>query len=138
MKILLRQGGKDATKQFENFHRPSVLSRYEHLVIGYVEGTAAAKTTTSAAAQRPVHSATSFGDLIPYGDPNWYQDYESPYYNDSHRAWRAKVRTFVDKEVMPYVTEWDEKGRESQQRVIPSEIYTKMAKAGIDLAISLN
>ena len=33
----------------------------------------------------------SFGDLVPYGDPAWYQRFNSPYYNESHRQWRAKV-----------------------------------------------
>lgn len=47
--------------------------------------------------------------MIPHGDPSWYQEWHSPYYNDAHRRWRAAIRAFVDKEIMPFVHEWDEK-----------------------------
>jgi len=34
-----------------------------------------------------------------------YNTFQSPHYNASHRAFRAKVRAFVDTEIMPYVGE---------------------------------
>jgi len=34
-----------------------------------------------------------------------YNTFKSPHYNDSHRAFRAKVRAFMDKEVNPFVGE---------------------------------
>lgn len=37
-----------------------------------------------------------------------YQGWNSPYYNKSHRAFRAAVRAFVDKEITPFVHQWDE------------------------------
>ena len=46
---------------------------------------------------------------VPFGDPYWYQDWNSPYYNDSHVKWRDALREFVEKEIMPFCHEWDEK-----------------------------
>ena len=66
-----------------------------------------------------------FGDLVPYGDPNWYRDYKSPYYNASHYAWRLKVREFVDEHVMPFCHEWDE------TKTIPKDLFRKAYAAGI-------
>ena len=34
-----------------------------------------------------------------------YNTFKSPYYNDSHRAFRAKVREFVDTEITPFCAE---------------------------------
>lgn len=67
----------------------------------------------------------AFGNLVPWGDPAWYRAYNSPFYGDTHRAWRAKCRAFVEKEVMPNVHDWDE------AKHIPKEFYIKAAKAGI-------
>jgi hypothetical protein len=50
----------------------------------------------------------AFGELLPFGDPMWYSDFHSPYYDDSHRKVRAAMRQFVDKEITPYCFEWDE------------------------------
>jgi alkylation response protein AidB-like acyl-CoA dehydrogenase len=49
----------------------------------------------------------------------------SPYYNDSHRKWRAAVRAFVDKEVAPFAHEWDE------NKKVPREMWVKLGKAGL-------
>lgn len=63
---------------------------------------------------------TIFGELVPFGDPTWYQvriyiivnsqyqGWASPYYNDSHKRFREFVRKFVDEEVIPNVHRWDE------------------------------
>jgi alkylation response protein AidB-like acyl-CoA dehydrogenase len=68
----------------------------------------------------------SFGDGVPYGDPLWYSDGSySPYYNDSHRAFRAKCRDFVENEVTPFVDEWEAK------KSIPNEVNQKAAKLGL-------
>jgi hypothetical protein len=62
-----------------------------------------AQTRSHAAGQ-----SSYFGDLVPYGDPMWYQDWASPYYKDSHRRLRAFTRKFVDDEIAPNAHEWDE------------------------------
>lgn len=65
-----------------------------------------------------------FGDLIPYADPSWYQSYHSPYFNESHAALREEVRQWVEDEIMPNVTEWDE------AKKVPDEIYKQMGERG--------
>lgn len=60
----------------------------------------------------------------------WYQGYKSPYYKETHAAFRAKVRAFVDKEIMPFVHEWDEAG------TYPPELHEKAYKAGMCVLIS--
>jgi len=47
-----------------------------------------------------------FGDGYPFGDPSWYQAYNSPYYNDSHRSLRKHFRDFIEEHIMGNVHEW--------------------------------
>ena len=46
-------------------------------------------------------STAPFGSDVPLGEPSWYQNLNTPYYNASHLAWRAKLRDFFEKEVEP-------------------------------------
>uniref|UniRef100_A0A0G4HXZ6 Cytochrome b5 heme-binding domain-containing protein n=1 Tax=Chromera velia CCMP2878 TaxID=1169474 RepID=A0A0G4HXZ6_9ALVE len=121
-KIVLKVAGKDATKEFEKFHNVAqVLGQYgDSLLVGSI---------AQDAAKAPAKSKQSdgmYGDLLPYGDPTWYQGWGNPgYYNDSHRRFRDAVRAWVDREVVPYVFEWDEK------KCIPKELFKKAAEAGI-------
>ena len=50
---------------------------------------------------------------------------DPPYLTEEHRAFRDRVRSFVAKEITPYVNEWDEAGR------FPRELYAKAAAVGI-------
>lgn len=70
-------------------------------------------------------SVESFGDSIVFSEPNWYQRFASPYYKDTHRVFREKVRKFVDDELMPFVDEWDE------NKDYPIELHKKAYNAGI-------
>ena len=45
--------------------------------------------------------------------------------DDTHAEWRRSVRGFVDKEIMPFVDEWEEAGR------IPRELFKKANQAGL-------
>lgn len=49
----------------------------------------------------------------------------SPHLGDSHEAWRRSVRAFVDREIAPYVNEWDEAGG------FPRDLHKKAAEVGI-------
>ena len=51
--------------------------------------------------------------------------YQGPGYTEDHHAWRATLRAFVDKEIMPFVDEWDEAGE------FPRELYKKAAEVGL-------
>jgi alkylation response protein AidB-like acyl-CoA dehydrogenase len=66
-----------------------------------------------------------FGSSTPFAEPDWYQGAATPYYNESHVEYRAKVRAFVDKEVAPFVHEWDESG------TYPRELHRKAYEAGV-------
>lgn len=50
---------------------------------------------------------------------------ESPFFNETHAITRTSVRKFIDKEVKPYIDDWEEAGE------FPREIYTKAGAAGI-------
>ncbi|CAG8575653.1 2229_t:CDS:2 [Funneliformis caledonium] len=118
-KVLLKVAGTDATKQFDNFHAVSILDKYTKLQLGVVGDNQEEVSSESASVDGP------FGDLVPFGDPYWYQDFYSPYYNDSHRRVRAAVRKFVETEIMPYTFDWDE------AKKIPQELFIKAGKVGI-------
>lgn len=61
---------------------------------------------------------------MPFGDPLWYQDWESPFYNDSHRRLRTAIRKYTDERITPFCHEWDE------NKEIPPENYREIAQAG--------
>lgn len=57
---------------------------------------------------------------------SWFdQPLTSQYYNEDHEAWRYALRQFIDKEVAPYVNEWEEAG------TFPRELYKKAADVGL-------
>jgi len=65
-----------------------------------------------------------FGEQIPFCEPYWYQGYHSPHFHDGHRAFRNKVREFVEKELIPYRDEWIKTG-------YPVSLHEKIYQAGI-------
>lgn len=93
-KIILDQGGKDATEQFWYFHSPSVLAKYEKLIIGRVE--------KPKKPLGPLQLEGSSGEGIPYGDIPAFQKWNSPYYRKTHFEFRERVRAFYKKEVEPF------------------------------------
>lgn len=65
-----------------------------------------------------------YGDGNAFSDPAWYQSYNSPYYNDTHKKIRKIFREFTEEHLMSNVHDWDEAG------VIPKEVYLKAGEAG--------
>lgn len=49
----------------------------------------------------------------------------SPFYDESHEALRDTVRRFTEREIAPYVDEWDDAGE------FPRELYKKASAVGI-------
>lgn len=49
----------------------------------------------------------------------------SPHYDDTHEAVCDSVRTFVTREIMPHVDEWERSG------MLPRELHRKAAQAGV-------
>ncbi|KAK0516716.1 hypothetical protein JMJ35_001319 [Cladonia borealis] len=75
-------------------------------------------------AEEAKESMDPYGAMIPYSDPSWYHGYHSPYYNLTHAALRDEVRQWVDSEIEPNVTEWDE------AKIVPGKIYKQMGERG--------
>ena len=46
-------------------------------------------------------------------------------FDEDHDAFRASVRTFVEREIQPYYQEWAERG------LVDRELYTKAARQGL-------
>ncbi|KAJ3157271.1 hypothetical protein HDU89_002683 [Geranomyces variabilis] len=130
-KILLKVAGQDASKQFDQFHNKSVLDKIASKF--YKGDVGSGKESSAAPASKKqgseplagLEEGESFGEMVPFGDPNWYQDMASPYYKASHRRLRAEVRKWVEEHVMPYCHEWDE------AKKIPRELFVKAADFGI-------
>lgn len=108
--VLEQTAGGDASAVFKRFHSPRILEKYSpRLRIGRLAGyeDPDAARQLLAAAVLP----DSFGDLVPYGDPAWYQRFKSPYYTDSHRSWRRDLRAFFETEVFPTIPAWEKSGK---------------------------
>eukprot|EP00916_Digyalum_oweni_P007468 GHVL01012618.1.p1 GENE.GHVL01012618.1~~GHVL01012618.1.p1 ORF type:complete len:520 (+),score=86.62 GHVL01012618.1:57-1616(+) len=121
--IILRYGGKDCTKEFHSLHSSSVLKKYQKLCIGVLEGVEPISRVRKAPEQDDPEKY--FGDLIPFGDPSWYQGWNSPYYNESHKKFRNACRDWIETNIMPYVQQWDE------ARKIPLELFKKAGDFGM-------
>lgn len=67
----------------------------------------------------------SFGCPIPGAEPYWAQGFPSAYYNETHVAFRAKCREFVERELLPHVDEWVAK------KEYPMSLHEKLFEAGI-------
>lgn len=50
---------------------------------------------------------------------------KSPFYTEEHEAFRNSMRRFVDREIDPFATEWDEAGE------FPRALYAKAADVGL-------
>jgi cytochrome b involved in lipid metabolism len=89
-KILTRVAGKDASKQFWKYHNEGILKKYKaQLQVGSLDTkkaeekkkeavvpAAASATAAPAPAPGAKHQAEAldtYGDLVPYADPSWYQ-----------------------------------------------------------------
>jgi alkylation response protein AidB-like acyl-CoA dehydrogenase len=64
------------------------------------------------------------GELIPGGDPAWYTKMNSPYYRQSHIAWRNRLRKFVDEKILPRTDEM------RNLKVPPADIVLALGEEG--------
>ena len=85
----------------------------------------AASASSSALTPSPSQSSRYFGEQVPYGDAPSCQGWHSPYYQPHHHTYRAAIRDFVDREIMPNCHDWDE------AKEMPRSLFVKMAEAGI-------
>jgi len=107
--VLEQVAGTDATAAFYNLHRQEVLQKYEELCIGTIDG-----EKSEVIVPQP-------GDLspVPYAEPLWLRpQFKSPYFKESHRLLRRKVREFVDTHVTPEAQEKERDGTYISQELI--------------------
>ncbi|KAH8668808.1 acyl-CoA dehydrogenase [Xylariales sp. PMI_506] len=141
-KILQRVAGKDASKQFWKYHNEGILKKFKpKLIVGSLDTKPKVEEPAKPAAPAPAPAQPAkavtknhnqeesepleiYGDLVPFADPSWYQGYHSPYFNESHAALRAEVRQWVETELEPNVTEWDEK------KEVPREVFLEFGRRG--------
>lgn len=76
------------------------------------------------AGRKKLQATEKFGNQVPFCEPYWYQGYHSPNFHDGHRAFRNKVREFVDKELIPNRDEWIKTG-------YPTSLHEKAYAAGL-------
>ncbi|KAI1482989.1 acyl-CoA dehydrogenase NM domain-like protein [Daldinia eschscholtzii] len=115
--VLRQVAGQDATVAFYNLHRHEVLTKYEDLCIGTLEG------------EKPQVVTPKPGDLsaVPYAEPLWLTpQFKSPYYNESHRRLQKAMRIFTDTYITPEAL-----AREADGKHISSELVARMAEKGI-------
>jgi alkylation response protein AidB-like acyl-CoA dehydrogenase len=119
--ILKMYAGKDATKEFFAMHKATVLQKYQkRLKKGVLKGAKVLQNTKN----------SEFGkhliDVAPYSEPAAWLGWHSPYWKDSHKKMRLKVRAFIQDEIVPEGLEAEELGE------YPSvEIYQTMGKFGL-------
>lgn len=116
--VIARVAGTDATDQFLAIHDKLVLlTDGAPFKIGILD--VAPKIERKRQYPR-------YGSLTPFAEPYWYNSkFKSPYYNESHKLFRDKVRKFVDVHMRPFAGEWDEQG------TYPVELPSKLYKAGL-------
>ncbi|KAJ3334550.1 hypothetical protein HDU93_007760 [Gonapodya sp. JEL0774] len=136
-KILLKVAGKDASKEFKQFHNVElVLNTYgSKLKIGKVasalgEVKKAAPGASAVASKVLTGDNSVFGDLAPFCEPSWYQDWYSPYYDESHRKLRAHMREWCQKNSwVEYYSEWE--ALLKQDKPLPRWAFEEIGKAGL-------
>jgi alkylation response protein AidB-like acyl-CoA dehydrogenase/predicted heme/steroid binding protein len=117
--ILRQFGGKDCTEEFFDLHKAEVLSSTgAKLVKGTVSGTEVGVNEGRA----DYHKL----DVAPYSEPAAYMGWHSPYYKESHKTFRLKLRSFVEDVLKPEAFESEELGDYPSE-----EIYQEMGKCGL-------
>jgi len=104
--------------------------------VSVVEAPADASQNTKSS--EPVPASPMFGELIPSGDPQWYQGFRSPHYKQTHVEFRNKVRAFVEEVIDPHVEEWEKyayyehgDGPAPEKQVPHMELIKKAAQWGL-------
>jgi hypothetical protein len=123
---MVNAAGTDASELFWKFHNKKVLSK---VAAKFKIGELGATQVEVVEKVAEVVDDEYYGDMVPFGDPFYYQGFASPYYNETHYALRHAVRQFTDTYLTPNAGQWDEEGE------IPAAEYKRVASAGILAAI---
>jgi len=117
--ILRQFAGKDCTEEFFELHKSAVLANMgKRLVKGTIMGAKVGANADTA----DYHKL----DVAPYSEPTAYMGWHSPYYNDTHKTYRMKLRGFVEDVLKPEAMENEEDGDYPSE-----EIYQEMGRVGL-------
>ncbi len=117
--LLVAAGGRDVSQEFFGLHRRSVLDKYlARLQVGMLAGSAVA-ARGGAALPQAAPAAFPFADYLE-------RDRFSPYFNESHRRFRAAVRAFIDEHVAAVAEEC-----EQGDKPVPAALHRKIGAAGL-------
>lgn len=117
--IIRLYAGKECTKEFFAMHKADVLAKVgAKFVKGTVKGAEVGVQESSA----DKHEI----DVAPYSEPTAWMGWHSPYYNDSHKRFRLKLRAFVEDVLRPEADESEEVGDYPT-----TEVYQAMGKCGL-------
>ncbi|KAF4126133.1 Acyl-CoA dehydrogenase related to the alkylation response protein AidB [Geosmithia morbida] len=110
-KILQRVAGKDASKQFWKYHNDSILNKYKgRLQVGSLDTKPKPAVEVAAKPAKPATTTTAAGAGAGAAP--------------ELRLRTLSVREWVENDLEPNVTEWDEAKR------VPEEIYKEMGRRG--------
>ena len=118
--VLNDYAGLDATDAFYGLHRHEVLEKYgPRLIVGRLEG---------APEPNDFSRIKNFGEIseVPYAEKLFWRGYESPYYNESHRRFRADLRKFIHEEIRE-----EAEAGEAADKPPSKEIMKTMAASGL-------
>lgn len=121
-KILQRVAGKDASKQFWKYHNEGILKKYKaQLQIGSLdskkkEDAASSSASASSSSTPATYDSEAYknakpakaevvldpyGELIPFGDPSWYQGVCHP---SGCNAWKIRAEPILYRSIIPLIT----------------------------------
>ncbi|KAJ3069385.1 hypothetical protein HDU98_007514 [Podochytrium sp. JEL0797] len=113
--VLFEAAGKDATEEFYSLHRHAVLLKFNKFAIGNIAG------------EKPkILQEVGSMSKVPYAEDSFWMGTKSPYYNESHVAFRKAVRSFVDTELRPHAQEYEDNGGK-----IDPKLYQAMGRSGL-------
>ncbi|ORY49046.1 acyl-CoA dehydrogenase NM domain-like protein [Rhizoclosmatium globosum] len=113
--VLIEVAGKDATEEFYSLHRHAILQKFSKFAIGSVTG------------EKPkIQQDLGSMSKVPYAESSFWMGSKTPYYNESHVAYRKAVREFVDTQLRPHAQEYEDNGGK-----IDIALYKAMGKFGL-------
>lgn len=117
--LILQAAGTDCSEDFWGLHRAEVLTKYQRLAIGYVEGYD----------KKEDDGVSPWGKFskVPYSETFAWRGWKSPYgVTEQHREWRKYIREFYDKEVLAIAIE-----SEKTDEPATLELMQKISQAGL-------
>lgn len=118
--IIRMYGGQDATEGFMDVHSEQYITNFApNSFLGIIKGSGAAPAPSSRnklRAQFDVNSVLCMPRTL---------------YGPEHEAFRARWRSFLKKEVVPFYNKWD------TRKIVDPNVYHKAAKAGFYLTTNI-